>query len=322
MRNWLYLHWRAFLHASTRLARQPLGTLLSALVMGIALALPAGAYILLDNIASLARGLSGTPEISLFLDAATQSGGDGSTSANANGDASESKNGDDDKLASAIEQRLQAETELASFRFVPRDEALRQLERSGLGDVLGGLAANPLPDAFIITLRSEDPAVYEKLAERMQAWPGVIHVQLDSAWVKRLHALLGLGRMAVLVLATLLGLALVIVTFNTIRLQILTQKMEIEVSRLLGATDPFIRRPFYWFGVLQGILGGLVALGVVWAGVAALVDPVTALAETYGAVFTLSGPDDASALGVVAFAAFLGWLGTEISVQRHLTEPF
>ncbi|MFU2486197.1 permease-like cell division protein FtsX [Thauera sp. WH-1] len=295
MMNWLYLHGRAIVHALRRLLAQPLGTLLSALVVGIALSLPGGGYLLLDNVATLARGVSGTPEISLFLDM----------------DAGAAER-------AAIEQRLKATPALASYRFVSRDEALRQLEASGLGDVLGGLTDNPLPDAFVLAPRTEDPALFERMAEDMQAWPKVAQVQLDSAWVKRLHALLGLGRSAVLMLAGLLGFALVIVTFNTIRLQILTQRQEIAVSRLLGATDPFIRRPFYWFGGLQGALGGLVALGTVWLGVRALSAPVTALAETYGAVFTLGGPDWRAALAIVAFAAFLGWLGAAISVRRHL----
>jgi cell division transport system permease protein len=294
MRNWLYLHTRSFLHALSRLGGQPLGTLLSALVMGIALALPAGGFLLLDNIASLARGVSGTPEISLFLDETAET--------------------------AVIERFLLAEQDLASFRFVSRDEALKQLEGNGLGDVLGGLNANPLPDAYVVTLRGDDPGLFETLSARMQGWPGVAHVQLDSAWVKRLSALLALGRTVVLMLAVLLGLALVIVTFNTIRLQILTQKSEIEVSRLLGATDRFIRRPFYWFGSLQGILGGLMALGAVWAGVTVLAEPVAAVAETYGALVILSGPDWLESLAVVAFAAFLGWLGAAISVRRHLTD--
>ena len=295
MSNWLYLHFRAIAQAFARLAGQPLGTLLSALVMGIALSLPAGGYLLLDNIASLARGVSGTPEISVFMDTAAGAA-----------------------EASEIEKRLRADPQLASFRFVPRDEALGRLEEGGLGDVLGGLESNPLPDAFVITLRSGDPAVFDALSAQMKAWPKVAHVQLDSGWVKRLHALLALGRSAVLMLAGLLGFALVIVTFNTIRLQILTQRAEIEVSRLLGASDAFIRRPFYWFGGLQGVLGGLVALGAVWLGVAALEAPVAALAETYGAVFALMGPQWPESIAIVSFAAFLGWLGAEISVRRHL----
>ena len=297
MTNWLYLHARAFALALKRLASQPLGTLLSALVVGIALSLPAAGYLLLDNVASLARGVSGTPEISLFM---TQ-------------DASAAE-------IAAVDQRLRAEDRLSGFRHVPKDEALRQLEQSGLGDVLGGRAANPLPDAFIAMPLGDDPALYEALHAGFAAWPGVAHVQLDSAWVKRLHALLGLGQSAVLLLAGLLGFALVIVTFNTIRLQILTQRHEIDVSRLLGATDRFIRRPFYWFGTLQGLLGGAVALATVWATVQALSGPVTSLAETYGAVFSLSGPGLRESAAILGFAAFLGWLGSAISVRRHLAE--
>lgn len=295
MIHWFYLHLRAIAHALGRLAGQPLGTLLSALVVGIALSLPAGGYLLLDNVATLVRGVSGTPEISVFLEPRAGAA-----------------------EVAAVEKKLRAEATLASYRYVPRDEALKQLERSGLGDVLGGLTANPLPDAFIVSPRGEDPAVFEGLAAQIKTWPAVAHVQLDSAWVKRLHALLGLGRSAVLMLAALLGFALVIVTFNTIRLQIMTQRHEIEVSRLLGATDPFIRRPFYWFGGLQGALGGLVALGTVWLGVHALAGPVAALAETYGAVFALAGPGVVEAVVIVAFATLLGWLGAAISVRRHL----
>lgn len=297
MTNWLYLHGRAFMQALRRLAGQPLGTLLSALVVGIALSLPGGGYLLLDNVASLARGVSGAPEISVFLD----------TTAGA-------------ADVELIEKRLKAEPALASYRYVPRDEALRQLERGGLGEVLGGLTANPLPDAFVVAPRSDDPEVFERLAAQMKAWPRVAHVQLDSAWVKRLSAMLELGRSAVLMLAGLLGFALVIVTFNTIRLQILTQRQEIAVSRLLGASDPFIRRPFYWFGGLQGALGGVVALGTVWLGVRALAAPVAALAESYGAVFALSGPEWPESAAIVAFATFLGWLGAAISVRRHLAD--
>ncbi len=297
MTNWFYLHLRAFALALKRLASQPLGTLLSALVVGIALSLPAAGYLLLDNVASLARGVSGTPEISVFM---TQ-------------DASAAE-------IAAVEQRLRAEADLAGFRHVPKDEALRQLEQSGLGDVLGALTSNPLPDAFIAMPLGDDPALYEALHARFAAWPGVAHVQLDSAWVKRLHALLGLGQSAVLLLAGLLGFALVIVTFNTIRLQILTQRHEIDVSRLLGATDRFIRRPFYWFGTLQGLLGGAVALATVWVTVQALSGPVASLAETYGAVFSLTGPGLRESAAILGFAAFLGWLGSAISVRRHLAE--
>lgn len=295
--NWFYLHGRAISIALRRLASQPVGTLLSALVVGIALSLPAAGYLLLDNVASLARGVSGSPEISIFLSRDTGK-----------------------EAVRALDQRLAADDEVSSYVFVARDEALRQLERGGLGDVLGGLTENPLPDAFVVTPRAADPELYQSLLARFGEWAEAEHVQLDSAWVERLHALISLGKSAVLLLALLLGVALVIVTFNTIRLQILTQRHEIDVSRLLGATDPFIRRPFYWFGCLQGMLGGLVALATVWLAVKALAEPVEGLAATYGAVFSLTGPGMPESLALIAFAALLGWCGSELSVRRHLRE--
>jgi cell division transport system permease protein len=297
MLMWMKSHARAAFQATRRLAAQPLGTLLSALVVGIALSLPAAGFVLLDNVATLARGVSGTPEISLFMH----------------------RDAGAEQLL-AVERRLRGEASVASYRHVSREEALRQLEQSGLGDVLGGLTTNPLPDAFVVSPRGEDPELYEMLEAKFVQWDGVEHVQLDSAWVERLHALLGLGKSAVLLLAGLLGFALVIVTFNTIRLQIMTQRPEIDVSRLLGATDPFIRRPFYWFGSLQGLLGGMVALGTVWMSVRLLGGPVESLASTYGAVFQLSGPGPAESIAILAFASFLGWLGSAISVRRHLAE--
>lgn len=297
MNNWFHLHAHAIGIAVRRLARQPVGTLLSALVVGIALSLPAAGYLLLDNVSSLARGVSGSPELSIFL-------------------SSEASRAD----IADMDKRLGSDADVASYVFVSRDEAMRQLERSGLGDVLGGLAANPLPDAFVVTPASADPELYQTLLARFGEWERVEHVQLDSAWVERLHALLELGKSSVLLLALLLGIALVIVTFNTIRLQILTQRHEIDVSRLLGATDPFIRRPFYWFGSLQGLLGGVVALITVWLAVHALAAPVEGLAATYGAVFALSGPGLPESFALLAFAALLGWCGSELSVRRHLRE--
>ncbi|QID19883.1 ABC transporter permease [Nitrogeniibacter mangrovi] len=297
MRAWFYQHRKAGIHALGRLFRQPLGTILSALVVGIALALPAGGFVLVDNVGSLARGVTGSPEISLYL-------------------ALDATDAD----VAAIETRLRDTKELTGFQFVARDAALKQLADNGLADVLEGLPQNPLPHAFIITPASDDPQLFDTLKARFSQWPKVDHVQLDAAWVQRLHALLGLAELGVSLLAALLAAALVIITFNTIRLQILTQRAEIEVTRLLGATDQFIRRPFYWLGCLQGLLGGLIAWGIVTLGIALLRPPVEELASAYGAVFSLGGPSPAQTATLLAVAIALGWLGTALSVRRHLNE--
>ena len=145
-------------------------------------------------------------------------------------------------------------------------------------------------------------------------------MQADAAWARRLTALAAIGRLAIWLLSALLGIGLVAVTFNTIRLQILTQREEIEVSKLIGATDAFIRRPFYYLGLLQGLAGGLVALAIVLAGLALLNHEVQALADSYGSTFRFGFLAPGDAVAVVLFAGLLGWLGAQLSVSRHLRE--
>src|SRR6185295_1701046 len=150
--------------------------------------------------------------------------------------------------------------------------------------------------------------------------PGVAHVQADAAWARRLAALAAVGRLALWLLAGLLGLGLVAVTFNTIRLQILTQREEIEVSRLIGATDAFIRRPFYYLGTLQGLAGGAIAMAIVALALALLNREVRGLAEAFGSVFRLGFLPLEDALAAIVLAGLLGWLGAHLSVSKHLRE--
>ncbi len=181
---------------------------------------------------------------------------------------------------------------------------------------------NPLPDAFVATVEDNRPEWLESLRVEAGGWPKVEHVQLDSEWARRLDAALRVGRTLTLLLAALLACALVAVTFNTIRLQILTRREEIEVSKLIGATKPFIRRPFLYFGAIQGLAGGLTAWLVVAAG---RVDPEpgpgcagASSTPPPGGFGRCRLPDAATLL---AFSAGLGWLGAWLSVSRHLCEP-
>ncbi|HSD36598.1 MAG TPA: permease-like cell division protein FtsX [Rhodocyclaceae bacterium] len=290
------VHLTAIRQALQRLAGKPLTTLLSALVIAIALTLPALGYVLIDNVASLARGISGKPEISVFLKTEVPA-----------------------ERVKAIETRLRANPQVAALRFVPRDEALKQLAaRGGFGDVTGALADNPLPDAFILDPRNDSPASFEALRAQISTIPEVAQTQLDSEWVERLHAIVALARSTTLLLASLLGTALIIVTFNTIRLQILTQRHEISVKLLLGATRTYVRRPFLYFGLLQGLLGGLLAWALVTCPLFIVAPQVEALAQRYSIVLAIGGPALWQAGALCAFAALLGWLGAAISVRRHL----
>jgi cell division transport system permease protein len=223
--------------------------------------------------------------------------------------------------AEALLARLKVDARWREIRFVPREQALQELQASeGLAEVVAALNRNPLPDAFVLRPKTADAAALELLAAELRVLPAVAHVQVDSAWARRLGALAGTARLAIALLAALLAFGLVAITFNTIRLQILTQRDEIEVSKLIGATDAFIRRPFYYLGLLQGLAGGLVALVLVAAGLGLLNREVRVLADSYGSGFRLGFLSFADALAVMALAALLGWLGAQLSVSRHLRE--
>ncbi len=187
-----------------------------------------------------------------------------------------------------------------------------------MSDVLDDLKQNPLPDAFVVTTRDNRPETLERLRDEAKAWSKVAHVQLDSEWARRLDAALRFGRTAVAVLGFLLAAALVAVVFNTIRLQILTRRDEIEVSKLIGATNPFIRRPFLWFGALQGLAGGILAWIIVALAVHLLNRDLAALAALYSVSFRLAGLSLPDAASLLAWSALLGWLGAWLSVTRHL----
>jgi cell division transport system permease protein len=298
VRSWLRQHRRALIGALGKLAAQKASGAVSALVIGVALSLPAGGYSLLDGLSSLAAGVALEPQISIYL-----------------------KSGSTKGDADALGARLKSDARISQVRFVSREEALKELKTTeGLADVVDALDHNPLPDAFVVRARDSSPETLAELAQELRRAPSVAHVQADAVWARRLASLARLGRLAVLLLAALLAFGLVAVTFNTIRLQILTQRDEIEVSKLIGATDAFIRRPFLYLGLLQGLAGGALALGIVWAGLHLLNGEVRTLAQTYGSSFRFGFLSQGDAVAVMLFAGALGWLGASLSVSRYLLE--
>ena len=287
MSAWLRQHRQALVRAARRVG------VLNTLVIGVALALPAGGYAVLESLRALTGRLSLEPQISLFLDA---------------------KRSEIDALAA----RIKRDPRVRSLRFVPREEALREIGGvQGVPELVEALGRNPLPDGFVVSTANES---VEPLAAELAKLPGVAHVQADALWARRLASLARLGRVALWLLTGLLGAALVAVTFNTIRLQILTQREEIEVSKLLGATNAFVRRPFYYAGLLQGLAGGAIALVLVYGSLALLNRQIAPLAATYGSDFRLAFLSNADTVTVLGLAGSLGWLGAHLSVGRHLLD--
>lgn len=294
MSAWFAQHQAALASAFRRLWATPLNTLLSLLVIGIALTLPGFGYVLLDNLRDIGRNASGVQQISLFMQL----------------DASKKDVGD-------IESRLRAAG--GKWQFVPKEDALKRMQKSeGMAEIVASLPRNPLPDAFIVEPVNTEPEALEIMRKEISGWPKVAHVQLDSAWVKRFDAFLKLGKLALWMLAGIFAAGLVAVTFNTIRLQVMAQAAEIEVARIIGATDAFIRRPFYYFGALQGALGGLLAAGLVVGALRLLAEPVGDLAALYGASFGLRPPGLIEVGGLAGAGALLGWLGAQLSVSLSL----
>ena len=281
-----------------RIFASRLGGFFNILVIGIALSLPAGMYVLLQNVQGLVTQLSGTPQISLFL-------------------SMDAKTDDIDRLRRQLAQH----PAIARVEFVARADALAQLKQStGLADVIGGLQQNPLPDAFVVYPKPGEAQELEALRNELAKLSRVQQAQLDSAWAYKLEALLKFGRIVALILAGLLSLALVAITFNTIRLQILTQSSEIEVSKLIGATNGFIRRPFLYFGAAQGLLGGIMAWFIITISLVLLNHQLKALSQLYASQFMLHPMSFGDSISLLLFSMYLGWLGAWLSVARHLSQ--
>jgi cell division transport system permease protein len=296
MSNWLIQHWLVLRFTLRRLLAAPVASLLNIAIMGIALSLPVGVYVLQQNVQGLAAQAAGTPQISVFM----------------------ARDASKEEVAQTG-KRLGQLDGIDHIEFVPREQALEQLKHStGLADIIGGLNQNPLPDAYILYPRHGDPNTLEALRDELQKWPKLDQVQLDSAWARKLEAMLSFVRLAVLILSTLLSVALVAITFNTIRLQILTKRDEIEVSKLIGATHAFIRRPFLYFGLIQGLLAGAAAWLIIALSLHLLNDSLAHLAQLYASNFTLHHLSLGDSLSLLLFSGYLGWLGAWLSVSQHL----
>lgn len=298
MRQWLNQHLQALQLVISRMRRNMGAALMMCCVIGVSLCLPGILYVIVDNLNRLAGDVQSEPQISLFLKLDISS-----------------------ETIAALDKQLQSHPDIKKHRFVGKDSAWEQLQQdAGTAGVAGNLEKNPLPDAYFVQPKALDPATVESLQKEMQQWPGVELAQVDANWVKRLYSLLELGKKAILVLAALLSFALIAIIGNTIRLQIYTQREEIEVSKLIGATDHFIRRPFLYAGALYGLGGGLAAW-LLLVGVIMLFNfSVADIAAQYASSFHLELPFWQVNLALIASAIGLGWLGSYIAVGRSLAQ--
>ncbi len=290
------LHRDNFVGAVTRLAGQPFASLLTILVIATALALPAGLRVGVNNADAVSESWQSAADFTVYL------------KLDVSEDAAR-------RTARTIEQRA----DVAAVTMIDRDAALAEFRaQSGFGDALDALQGNPLPHTLVVRPASGIASDVEGLAKAVSALPETELVQVDTAWVTRLRAMLALAGRLVDFATVLLGLAVAIVVGNTIRLEINNRSVEIEVTKLVGGTDGFIRRPFLYLGLCYGLAGALVALIVVAVGLLLLRPPVRAVAELYGSTFALTGLSLTESGILLLGGALLGWAGAGLAAARHL----
>jgi cell division transport system permease protein len=297
-RTFLQRHAQVALDSLGRLYRNGVASLMTAAVIGIALAMPSGLFLLLDNLNRLSGSWEGQVSLSVFL-----------------------KQEIDSDTARQLADSLATWPEIGSVQLITPQQALQEFsEHSGFADVLGLLADNPLPVVLIVTPAQEqtDPTFAGALQRRLSTLPETDLAQLDLEWVQRLAAILEIARRGILVISALLALAVLLVIGNTIRLEIQNRREEILVTKLIGATNAFVRRPFLYSGTWYGIIGALLAWGLVEAGFRLLSGPVSKLMGLYQTDFTLETMP-LTLLGLLALTGIvLGLLGSWLAVGRHL----
>jgi len=294
---WLTRHASTSLGALGRLSRQPFASLMIIVVIGVTLALPAAINVVVKNAQSMSGSWDNALDFSVYLDMDL-------TVSEAEG------------LARLIEQRA----DVASVELVTADEALLEFkQQSGFGEALNQLGDNPLPHALVVRPGPGNTgASLRLLQEEVGNLPETDLVQVDTEWVQRFHAILDIVRQAIAIGAALLGIAIVVIVGNTIRLDIENRRDEIEVTKLIGGSNAFVRRPFLWTGFWYGLLGGTFALLLVQYGLYLLRDPVTRLAGLYQgniAVATLGVTESGVIIGT---AVFLGLFASWVTAARHM----
>ncbi|HEX9772659.1 MAG TPA: permease-like cell division protein FtsX [Steroidobacteraceae bacterium] len=298
MKQWFERHVQTMIGSLGRLWQQPFAALLTILVIGIALALPACLHALVQNVRAASGGWGNALDISVYM-----------------------------KQTASLEEtrqlvdKLSKRRDVDEVRLIEADEALAEFRRSsGFGEALDALESNPLPHALVVRPDAafRGPEQIAGLTEALRELPTVDIVQLDTEWVTRFNAMLDVVRRVVLLAAALFALGILVIVGNTIRLDIENRRDEIEVTKLVGGSNAFVRRPFLYNGVWYGLGGGLIAWLVVVVAVTLLADPVQRIAGLYGSRFELRGLGAVGAVALVGGGIVLGWLGSFIAATREL----
>jgi cell division transport system permease protein len=300
MNQWFERHVQTLVGSLGRLWQQPFATMLTIVVIGIALALPACLHVLVQNVRVASGGWNSALAITVYM----------------------KPNASLDQAKHAAE-RIRQRRDVDEVTLIEADAALAEFRRnSGFGAALDALKDNPLPHALVVRPDAEfrQAGRVQALSNELKKIDGVDIVQLDTEWVSRFNAILDVIRRGVLLAAVLFALGILVIIGNTIRLDIENRRGEIEVTKLVGGSDAFVRRPFLYNGVWYGLAGGLIAGLIVATVVAVLSAPVQRIAGLYGSKFELQGVGIAGWIALLLGGALLGWLGSFIVATRELRE--
>ena len=295
---WLLQHIQALIFSLGQYVQNPISNILTTAVIGISLALPAGFYLLLDNVKLVSSGWDGSVQITLFL-----------------------KHDITDEQAITFADKLAEQKNINSTSVIKRADALAEYQHlSGFADALNALDENPLPNVVIVkpALDISSETETQALITQLKAMPEVDSAQYDSQWIKRLLYLLEIINRVVVILSTMLAVAVLLIVGNTIRLAIYNRRSEIEITKLFGGTDSFIQRPFLYSGLWYGVFGGLIAWILITVSMQLLSGPVKQLANLYDSDFELIGLGFTHTVILLGIGIALGLFGSWISVKRHL----
>jgi len=298
LRHYFGLHRKNAVEAFGELLQKPVATALTITVIGIALALPAALNLLVKNGQGIADSFEGVRDFSVYM-----------------------KPGVDIDVAEKLAGKLKAKGTIASVRLISADDALAELQEvSGFESALGALNTNPLPHTLVVS-PTEMATTFQlqDLGRELQNQPGVDQVRIDTEWVERLNAILDLLNRSVSIAGLMLIAAVIIIIGNTIRLDIQSRRDEIEVLKLLGASDGFVRRPFLYEGIWYGLLGGGFGMLIIILSAGILAEPLETLTGLYQSNFALQGFDPATIGAMLGGGVLAGWGGAWTAVSRHIS---
>ena len=294
---WLTRHVSTSIGSLGRLVRQPFASLMIILVIAVTLAIPAALNLIVKNARSISDSWDNALDFSIYLNLSISE-----TDAQA--------------LARLIEQRADVE----SVQLITAGEALTEFkQQSGFGQALDHLSENPLPHTLVVRPGpANTSASMILLQEELSNLPEADMVQVDTEWVQRFHAILDIVRQGILIGASLLGVAIIVIIGNTIRLDIQNRREEIEVTKLIGGSNGFVRRPFLWSGFWYGLFGGLLALALVQYGLFLLEQPAARLAGLYQSGIAILALSRNESLSILAIGIGLGLIGSWFAAARHM----